>query len=79
MTNYATRTVLNPRWSSCGSAKLSQLNPDEWWTDTSFQRFYLHFKGKDGETAHRVFCRGCKEPRLCMAKGRLMWLVPRKR
>ncbi len=68
------RSVDNPRYSECGSAKLSDLDWSHWWTDTSFGAHYLHVAHKDGETSHRVYARGHVGPRLEMLNGKLMWL-----
>lgn len=67
------RCVASPR-NSVSSARLSDLDLSTWWTDTSCGQHYLHVQHKDGETVHRVFCRGCDCPRLEMQRGKLMWL-----
>lgn len=73
--SLVSRSVENPRYSECGSAKLADLDwLRGWWTDDSFGAFYLHVWHKDGETVHRVRCKGCQKPRLSMKKGRLRWL-----
>lgn len=71
---FVRRTVSNPRYSLCGSAKLADLDWGRWWTDTSFESHYLHVMHKDGETSHRVYCRSHDCPRLEMVLGKLMWL-----
>ena len=68
------RSVANPRYSVCDSARLSDLDWSNWWTDTSFGGHYLHVVHKDGATAHRVYARGCKTPRIEMNNGNLMWI-----
>ena len=69
------RSVRNRRYSDCGSADLKDLDWERgWWTDNSFGAHYLHVWNKDGETVHRVFCRGHETPRLEMVRGKLMWL-----
>jgi hypothetical protein len=45
-----------------------------WFTDDSFGQHYLHVYHKDGDSIHRVKCRGHDKPRLEMRKGKLMWL-----
>lgn len=76
MKRLVRRSVSGPRNSSCGSARLSDLNWSRWWTDNSFGQMYLHVAHKDGQTVHRVYCRRCKTPRLEMVRGRLCWLYP---
>ena len=66
--------VADPRKSMCCSARLEDLNFSDWWMDTSFNLHYLHVAHKDGETRHRVYCRGCDKPRLAMAAGYLVWI-----
>ena len=68
------RAVASERNSSCGSARLADLDWSTWWTDASFGQHYLHVQHKDGETVHRVYCRRCECPRLEMRRGKLMWL-----
>ena len=69
------RAVRNPRYSICSSGNLRDLDWERgWWTDTSFGEHYLHVWHKNGDTIHRVYCRGHKTPRLEMVQGKLMWL-----
>jgi hypothetical protein len=70
--------VYSPTNSTCGSSSLHDLDWNNWWNDTSFENVYLHVASKDGETSHRVFCRGCQTPRLQMVNGKLMWLYTPK-
>ena len=69
------RSVADPRYSICGSAKLRDLDWSHWWTDGSFESCYLHVAHQDGETYHRVFARACMRPRIEMLRGKLMWLM----
>lgn len=71
--------------STCYSAKLSDLNWNEWWTDYGFSGidFYLHVAHKNGETSHRVYCKGryingIVKARLKFKDGILYWLVDKK-
>lgn len=68
-------TINNSKNSVCNSAKLKDLDWDRgWWTDDSFGMHYLHVHHKDGETIHRVYCKGCQQPRIEQRKGKLYWL-----
>lgn len=68
------RAVANPRNSTC-SARISDLDFSWWFTDGSFESFYLHVRHKDGETIHRVRCRASQTPRLALYDGVLYWLI----
>lgn len=70
----ARRSIASSRNSICDSARLKDLDWSTWWTDTSFNQHYLHVQHRDGETAHRVYCRFDERPRLTMQRGKLMWL-----
>jgi hypothetical protein len=72
------KLVFSPRNSRCHSAKIKDLDWSKgWWTDDSFGMHYLHVPHKDGETIHRVYCRGCDQPRLQVENGKLYWLISR--
>jgi hypothetical protein len=68
------RAVANPRHSTCGSARLAELDFTEMFTDTSFGAHYLHVAHRDGETWHRVHCRASSSPRIKISKGVVYWL-----
>jgi len=69
--------VNSRRNSTCGSARLGDLDWSNWRTDAScLGRLYLHVQHSDGETWHRVFCR-FKSARLAFRCGVLCWLVKR--
>jgi len=65
------------RNSTCGSARLADLDWSHWCTDIGFAgcSLYLHVAHVDGETAHRVHCKHALRPRLEMKDGELYWLV----
>lgn len=67
--------VNSPRNSICGSARLEELDWENWFTDTGFGTMYLHVQSLDGETWHRVCCRKTAAPRLRLQDGVLYWLV----
>lgn len=77
--------VSSPRNSTCGSAKLSELDWSEWFTDGlslflngaqyPLRSSYLHVHHRDGETIHGVYCRHSDTPRLAMRGGKLYWLI----
>jgi hypothetical protein len=79
--------LVNSKQNSRSTAKLSDLNFDEWWTDgmkilpdgtlnEHCSKFYLHVPHKDDGTVHRVYCtRMGASTRLMMKKGKLYWLV----
>jgi hypothetical protein len=67
--------VRSRRNSKCGSAKLSDLNFDFWFMDTSHDQIYLHVKNVDGESWHRVFCNRGDSPRLAADGRKLYWLI----
>lgn len=82
------RRVSNPRNSSCGSARLADLDWANWFTDDG----YIHVRrnnpdldgGRHGdETWHRVHARipaGLPKdirPRLALYGGVLFWLIDR--
>ena len=68
------RRVDSPR-NSTSTARLADLDWDNWWTDTTGGAHYLHVAHKDGETIHRVFCRKADRPRLRLIDGTLYWLI----
>jgi hypothetical protein len=76
------RRVDSPRNSRSGSAKLSDLDFSQWWTDVSFGQHYLHVphKGHGGMagTVHRVKCRLAECPRLLLKNGKLYWIIDEK-
>jgi hypothetical protein len=66
------------RNSTCGSARLDDLDWSEWWTGTglSGKMFILHVRHKEmRDTSHRVYCRTSDTPRLAFRGGVLYWLV----
>ena len=68
--------VNSKRNSVCGSAKMSELDWSNWWSEGSvLNGLYLNVKHKDGETVHRVFCLASRYPRLRLIDGELYWLV----
>lgn len=67
--------VDDPANSSCDSAKLASLDFKNWWTDTSFDKLYLHVQHVSDGTVHRVYCRHAQQPRLQMFDGMLHWLI----
>lgn len=72
------RLIVNSRRNSvCGSARLKDLDWENWFTDRTGQGcIYLHVLKVYDDTWHRVFCRLHSEtPRLEMVKGRLYWLI----
>lgn len=76
--------VAHPRNSTCGSARITDLDFSEWWTDggsgSPWGLAYLKVPHKGGNgmegTVHRVHCRYTDTPRLAMREGELYWLVP---
>lgn len=72
--------VNSVRNSECYSSALSTLDFSEWWTDCSFEQFYLHVRHRDRNdgSIHRVYCRHTEKPRLKMKDGVLYWLVERE-
>lgn len=79
------RRVFNKRNSSC-NVPLDWLDQWAWWTDSSFDLFYLHVQGNpasdpDGryDLATRVFRvypripKGYHRPGLALIKGELWW------
>lgn len=75
----------SPRNSTCGSARITDLDFSRWWTDggegSIWGASYLKVphRGHDGMegTVHRVHCRHSETPRLAYENGTLYWLVGR--
>lgn len=76
---YASGDVRSPRNSKCTTAKLTDLDFSEWWTDDSIPGcVYLHVPRRSDDTVHRVRCKHGKRVRLMMRKGVLCWLWEKK-
>jgi len=73
------RRINSPRNSDCGSARLSELDWSNWWTDTSAGDHYLHVAHRQNQTFHRVYCRANERPRIGQRDGVLYWLIDPKR
>ena len=73
--DYHERKVNAEGNSTCGSANLSDLDFNNWFTDTSFEQHYIHVAGPD-KSWHRVYCNNLDaRPRLRMIDGELYWLT----
>ena len=67
------RKVFCGRNSTC-AVPFRVLDTLNWWTDNSCGQHYIHCVARGDGTVHRVFCRGCDNPRLEMKNGELYWL-----
>lgn len=70
------RKVNSTRNSQCCSARLSDLDFSNWYSDNG----HIHaLHSADGGwmegTRHRVYCRASDSPRLAVVDGELYWLI----
>lgn len=73
------RLVNDPR-NSTSVLPFKDLNWAHWWTDGGwYGGLYLHVEHKNREQVSRVRCRMTDAPRLETEKGKLYWLIDRKR
>jgi hypothetical protein len=80
------RRVANPRNSVCSTAKLADLDWQNWFADEGYihvRRSRSDLDGVGDETWHRVFARipanlpKDTRPRLACRNGQLFWLIDR--
>jgi len=69
-----TARINHPRNSKCSSAKLSDLDWSNWWTDDSNDHHYLHVVRACDDTVHRVWCKHHPKPRIKSLNGTIYWL-----
>jgi hypothetical protein len=80
------RRIQSQKNSTCGSARLRDLDWSNWWMDQSVNCVYLHVRRLHPEydgnceahaTWHRVHCRMTDAPRIAVRNGKLCWVIDR--
>lgn len=77
------RACYDPKFSTCNSAELSELDWKNWWPDSYQGQAYIHvrrFLWEEGETWHRVYPKNLRKRhcrRVAVKNGIPHWLLDR--